>query len=109
MKKEYRVKKNQDFQNIIHHNNKIQSKTYRIYYLKNNLDHSSVGITTSKKLGIAVVRNRIRRQVRAMIRSLLNFEEKIDYVIIVKTNYLDNSFEDNQKDLSNLLKKIKED
>ena len=109
MKKEYRVKKNEDFQSIIHQNKKIQSQNYKIYYALNNLEHARVGISTSKKLGIAVLRNRIRRQVRASMREIMNFQDNIDYIIIVKNKYLDNSFEENKKDLSKLLEKIKED
>ena len=37
--------------------------------LANGLDHSRVGLTTPRKIGVAVVRNRIRRRVREILRA----------------------------------------
>lgn len=39
-----------------------------MYYLNNRTPYNKLGITTSKKLGNAVVRNRARRMIRAAYR-----------------------------------------
>lgn len=60
--------------------------SYLVIYAKaNNLGWSRIGLSTSKKLGIAVVRNRIRRLLREAYR--LNKEsvpQGFDYIIIPK-------------------------
>ena len=109
MKVKYRVKTYQDFQEVIHNNKSISNYSFVVYFKKNNLDYSRVGISTSKKLGNAVVRSRIRRQVRVMAKRILLMENKMDYVIIVRRNYHNNSYQTNEDMLLQLISKIKED
>lgn len=109
MKVKYRVKTHEDFQKIIHDNKKVSSLGYVIYFKKNEIDHSRVGISTSKRLGNAVVRNRIRRQVRVMARDIISLNQKMDYVIIVRNSYLSRTYQQNYAELLKLASKIKED
>ena len=90
MKVKYRVKTHEDFQEVIKAKQTVSNRIYVLYYKKNNLDHSRVGISASKKLGNAVVRNKIRRQIRMMAKEVIDFDFSIDYCIIVRKTYLDN-------------------
>ena len=105
MKVKYRVKTHEDFQEVIKAKQTVSNRIYVLYYKKNNLNHSRVGISASNKLGKAVVRNKIRRQVRMMAKDVINFDHSIDYCLIVRKTYLDNTFESNQKELSLLIEK----
>ena len=105
MKVKYRVKTHEDFQEVIKEKKTVSNRIYVLYYKKNNLDHSRVGISASKKLGNAVTRNNIRRQIRMMAQQVINFDNSIDYCIIVKKSYLEQTFEDNKKELSILIEK----
>ena len=105
MKVKFRVKTHEDFQEVIKEKKTVSNRIYVLYYKKNNLDHSRVGISASKKLGNAVTRNKIRRQIRMMAQQVINFDNSIDYCIIVKKSYLEQTFEDNKKELSILLEK----
>lgn len=107
MKLKYRVKTHQDFQKVIHANKSIANRIFVVYYKSNEIGHARVGISASKKLGNAVVRSTIRRQVRAMSKQVINFETNFDYCIIVRKGYLTNSFQANVEELSNLIKKVK--
>ena len=69
MKKIYSLKKNKDFQNIIKSKQSVGCSTLVIYYLKNELNYTRVGISSGKKVGNAVIRNRTKRQVRALLDS----------------------------------------
>lgn len=64
-----------------------------LYARKNRTDTNRVGITVSKKLGHAVVRNRIRRRLREVYR--LNEEKFLpgwDIVVVARTRALSCSF-----------------
>ena len=64
-----------------------------LYARKNRTDTNRVGITVSKKLGHAVVRNRIRRRLREVYR--LNEEKFLpgwDIVVVARTKALSSSF-----------------
>ena len=105
MKVKYRVKTNQDFQKVIRDNKKTISQSFIIYHCKNDKSNARVGISTSKKLGNAVV----RRQVRVMAKDVIDFTMNLDYVIIVRKKYLDNSYKMNLEELTKVISKIKED
>ena len=106
MKKENSLKKNKDFQKIIENRQSVGCSTLVIYYLKNNLEYARVGISCSKKIGNAVIRNRTKRQVRALLDSLINYEKSMDLIVIVRNKFLEQDYENNLKDLKYLLDKI---
>jgi len=106
MNKKLRVKKNQDFQTIIEHKKYVTSKEFVIYYKQNQLEHMRVGLSVSKKLGNAVTRNKIKRQVREMMKEMFIYNLSFDIIIIVRKYYLYHDFSQNKKILHNLLQKI---
>ena len=105
MKVKFRVKTHEDFQEVIKQKQSVSNRIFVLYYKKNNLDHSRVGISSSKKLGNAVTRNKVRRQIRMMAKEIINFDYSIDYCIIVRKQYLQEKFENNKKELSILIEK----
>lgn len=107
MKKKFRLLKNRDFQSTIGNKKAIQNRCYIFYFRANKLDHCRIGLSVGKKIGNAVVRNRIRRQIRPVIVNEFPFEESVDLVIIVKQQYLSNEQLDNIKLLSELIKKYR--
>ena len=65
-----------------------------LYARKNRTGTNRVGITVSKKLGKAVVRNRVRRRIREAYR--LNeerFQPGWDIVIVARSRAVDASFQ----------------
>ena len=71
----------------------IANSYFVLYARRNRLNQNRVGITVSKKLGHAVVRNRTRRRIREIYR--LN-EERFtpgwDIVIVARTRSVDANF-----------------
>ena len=63
------------------------------------ISNDRIGISVGKKLGIAVERNKIKRQVRMMAAELAKENKGLDTIIIVRNGYLRGSFEDNKKEL----------
>lgn len=93
MKKKNIVKENRDFAKIINNGKKCWNEIYSIYYDKNNYGDYRFGISVSKKIGNAVTRNRIKRQLRMIIDKYKNIYSKDkDYIIIVRRNYINLDF-----------------
>ena len=106
MKKENSLKKNQDFQKVIKSKQSVGCKSFVIYYLKNEFDYARIGISAGKRIGNAVIRNRTKRQVRAIIDSTFNKEENLDMIVVVRDKFLEQDYETNLKDFKYLLNKI---
>ena len=107
MKKKYRVKKAGEFQTIIEHRKFVSCPSFVLYVKARKEEHSRIGISVGKKLGNAVVRNKIKRQVRMMFQEIYDFDENFDGILIVMKKFLEQSYSDNKKDLESLIKKVK--
>ena len=106
MKKENRIKKNEEFTKIISKKHCISNAVFIMYYDNRALDHARVGISVSKKIGNAVIRNKIKRQIRMMfIENFDNETYEKDVIVIVRKNYLQKSYLENKCYLEKLLKK----
>ena len=96
------LKRNEEIAKVIHNRRYNKNDVYVFYYQKNNEQKTRVCISVSKKLGIAVVRNKIKRQIREMITDIFDFEKEFDFVIIVKKQFLDNEFTMNKEKIKEL-------
>ena len=77
-----------------------------LYARRNRLGQNRVGITVSKKLGHAVVRNRVRRRLREIYR--LNeqlFQPGWDIVVVARSKAVDAEFSQLTKSYLTLAKK----
>ena len=107
MKKEFRVKRNEDFSKIIARKKSFANSCFIIYKDENQMGHGRVGISVSKKLGNAVTRNKVKRQVKDVIdKSNLVFNSNTDYVIIIKKEINEIKYSEIKKNLMDLLKKV---
>ena len=110
MKKKNIIQKSTDFDTTINMNNKFINKYFSIFVNKNSLKKNRYGISVPKKLGIAVLRNKKKRQVKTIIDVNENMIPKFyDYVIILKKEILELSYEEMANNLITLLKKNKGD
>ena len=107
MKKKYRVKRSQDFDNIIRKKQSFANRQFVIYYQENKLDHMRLGISVSKKLGKAHERNRLKRYVRESFKTRKDFLKNYDIIIIVRPAAKGLSFLEFGSSIDHVLKRSK--
>lgn len=106
MKKINSLKKSTDFERIIKNNRSYKYKDYFIYVEYHTNDVYHFGLSVGKKIGNAVVRNRVKRQLRSMLDKV-HYENNFNCIIIVRKNYLDNDYQKNENELLEALKQLK--
>lgn len=107
MKKKNIVKENRDFAKIINNGKKYWNDAYSIYCYKNDCGKYRFGISVSKKIGNAVTRNKIKRQIRMIVDKYKNvYSNDKDYIIIVRRNYINLSFLEADDKYIELINKI---
>ena len=104
MKVVNRVKANEDFALTIKKGKTYQCDSFRIHISENTYGYTRVGISVSKKLGNAVIRSRIKRQIRAICDSVIEYNKQaLDIIVIAKAEFLDKTFAENKSLFSDLL------
>ena len=99
-----RIKASDDFALTIKKGKAQRDQSYVIHYRTNELNYVRVGISVSSKLGNAVIRNHIKRQVRSICDEVINYNNhSLDIVIVIKQGFLNRSFDDNKSSLAKLL------
>jgi ribonuclease P protein component len=63
-----RLRKRAEFLEVYRRGEKVRGRYFFLYFLRNNLPHSRLGITVTRKLGKTVIRNRIKRRLREVFR-----------------------------------------
>lgn len=68
MKKRFRIQKNERFQEIRRYGASFSHKLLVLCVLENDLGYSRFGFSVSRRIGNAVMRNRMKRRMREAIR-----------------------------------------
>lgn len=104
MRKMHIVKNNRDFNRIIN-SKKPNHYKYFIIYIENTEDNYKFGISVGKKLGTAVVRNKVKRRIRNIIDQF-HYKNNFNCIIIVKKAILYSSYQDIMKEYEKMLKDL---
>ena len=105
MKKINIVKENRDYSRIIKKNKPFKYKDYIIYIDKKEPSIYRFGFSVGKKIGNAVMRNRVKRQIKEIV-SQNNYKNDFDCIIIVGKGILCRNFSEMQENLNFALKKL---
>lgn len=109
MKKAFRVKDNKEFQMIFQKGKSFANRQLVIYYLKKQEQtHFRVGLSVGKKIGNAVMRNRIKRYLRQAFQELEGqLPDHYDIIIIARKPTRHMTFKEIKSSLIHLLSREK--
>jgi len=111
--KERRLAKRREFLRVYEKGQKIVSRYVVLFFAANALPHSRIGITATKKLGKANIRNRLKRWTREVYRRQrepLEIDQRsLDVVVNVKPNAADATFQDYSRDLARAIARVVKD
>ncbi len=100
----YRLKKDEDFQKLALGGKYTYSGYFTLKYKPNKLEHSRFGFVISTKIDKrATVRNRLKRQIREIIRlKLAKIPQGYDIMLVPKKAALDLNYEQLDNELGGL-------
>ncbi len=102
-----RLCKKKDFENIFEKGRTQSSGLFRIRFVKNTLQYSRFAVVVSNKTAkLAVTRNRIRRQIREILRlNMPMIQEGYDIVFYIQKDAIGRPFEELKEQSFFVLKK----
>ncbi|MCG7408390.1 ribonuclease P protein component [Paenibacillus sp. ACRRX] len=107
MQKQYRLKDRADFSRVYRYGRSWANHQLVLYvFPRPAVERFRVGVSTSKKIGNAVVRNRMRRVIKEVVR--LNSDRVIshvDLVFIVRKGAVDMDYEQLRKSVLHVCRK----
>ncbi|MDE7078652.1 MAG: ribonuclease P protein component [Clostridia bacterium] len=105
MQKKYRLKSSRVFNYL--HKKGISSANKRLVLVHAQSKYPlKVGFIVSKKVGKAVVRNKVRRRLREIFRALIPYlEDNCNYIIIARTECANSTFSQLADSMASILSK----
>jgi len=90
-----RLSRRKDFERVFREGRRVDLPFLRVVYAPNGLDRRRIGFAVSRKVGKAVVRNRIKRLLREAFRRHKDlFPPGCDFVFVPRREILDHTPEE---------------
>lgn len=100
MKKEYRIKKNQEIIDLLKLRQTVGDRYFVIYKSEIKEKHFRYAVSVNKKYGNAPERNKAKRRVREIVK--VNSFKNFDFFIVIKNNVKELTFDEIAKKLQRL-------
>lgn len=102
-----RLKKSWQFAKIYKEGGRYSNALFILYVSPNDIQETRLGLTVTKKVGISVQRNRIKRLIREVLRALNIIAPGNDLVVVVKKPAIDLKYSQIYEPLAELLKRAR--
>jgi ribonuclease P protein component len=107
MQRRFRLRDRRDFSRLRHEGQTVSRGGLLLSVMPNGLDHNRYGFVTSKSLGNAVVRNRVRRLMREAVRQLHpRMKPGLDIVLVARQSLVGKPFSAVQRILEELCSQV---
>lgn len=101
-----------EFTDAYERGRKVFARYAVVFAIPNDRSYARIGVTTTRKVGKAVARNKMKRWVREVFRldrAALHLEEQgVDIVVNVRRNALDARWADFRRDLGRAMRRAME-
>ena len=101
MQRQNRLGPNRQFSYVYRRGKRVSTRDLTLLYVKNR--QKRVGFSVSKKVGVAVVRNRTKRRLRECVRPLLERMNGGLYVFVARPSAAEQSFAQLNRQVGQLL------
>jgi ribonuclease P protein component len=80
-----RIRRKSDFASLYRDGGRLRARLFTLVFLKNDLGRSRLAVVASRKVGSAVVRNRVKRRFRELFRrNKALLKEPLDLLVIAR-------------------------
>jgi len=108
MKRRYRLTRTSDFKRVRLQGKSMAHPLLILILTRNSLDVSRVGISTSRAITKAVTRNRVKRQIRAILDQYIpHLEPGWDIILIARPGICQVPFEEIEKAVTNVISRAR--
>lgn len=104
MQKQHRLGPNRQFSYVYRRGKRASCRELTLLFVKNN--QKRVGFSVSKKVGVAVVRNRTKRRLKECVRPLLPQMRSGLYVFVARPEAANCTFQELNTRVNHLLGKV---
>lgn len=107
MQKELRLTKKSDFNRVYRHGKSMANRQFVVYYLPQlAIGQYRLGVSVSKKVGNAVVRNRLRRMMKEIVRlHSEQIKQQTDFILIARNPAATMNYKEMEKSIIHVLMK----
>ena len=107
MQKIYRLRKGFQFNYIYRKGESVAGREMVIKCARNRNGRILIGVSVSKKIGKANIRNKVKRQFKESMRDLIPvLDKRYNYVLVARADAVTSSYQDINKTMKYLLKKV---
>lgn len=108
MNRKYSLKKNEEFQHVFKRGKSVANRQFVVYQLVKEEETIRFGLSVSKKIGNAVMRNYIKRLMKEILRDLSpELYQNRDIVIIARKPTSNMDYQEMKKSLTHVFKVAK--
>ncbi|MEA1961539.1 MAG: ribonuclease P protein component [Bacillota bacterium] len=108
LNKKYRINKKYDYDYIFKNGKRVSGKYIIVFIKTNELQHSRFGIVCSKKVGNAVIRNRSKRLMRAILHHNMDvFVKNYNMVIVCRVSIKDAQYKQVEDDFLSVVRRAR--
>jgi len=107
LNKQNRLTKRKEFAFLYKNGKRVYGTSLNLVYFTTKLNHARFGFVVSKKVGKAYVRNKIKRQLREIVRANIDkFSTKCNYIYVAKPEIVGKEYKQIETEVLTLLNKI---
>jgi ribonuclease P protein component len=106
LEKQYRLKKNKEYNYIYRKGESVYSKVLTVYFVKTKIKPFKVGFSISSKIGNSVIRHKVKRRLTHLFKEFLDkVNPNFNYVFVARQGIENLSHEELFNEMKKVLKK----